>query len=141
MNEREMRRRVPSAWVAVAGTMALFLCEGLLVSGLPEANAETVRRYLPGLYEPFLRMTGEHPAVVPEAAAIEGGKKTRRREADKAMFGGLDADGFSGLLEGRAPEGEKGASPSGEEAGDAGATNVEASGKAEAAPEEHGPVG
>ncbi len=71
MAKLETRRVNPIAHITFAGVVVLIVFEALVIFGVFELQAQTVAKYAPWVYEPFLRLVGEHPDSVPRQAAVE----------------------------------------------------------------------
>lgn len=67
----ETRRINPIARVTFVAVMVLFVFEALVISGLFELKAQTVAKYAPWAYEPFLHLVGEHLESTPRWVAVE----------------------------------------------------------------------
>ena len=71
MNRREARRVNPIAHVTAFAVTVLIVFEITVIAGILELEAQTVAKYTPWAYEPFLRLVGEHPESAQRWAAIE----------------------------------------------------------------------
>lgn len=67
----ETRRINPIARVTFVAVMVLFVFEALVIFGLFELKAQTVAKYAPWAYEPFLHLVGEHLESAPRRVAVE----------------------------------------------------------------------
>ncbi len=68
---QEIRRINPIARVTLVAVIVLFIFEALIISGLFELKAQTVAKYAPWAYEPFLHLVGEHLDSAPRWVAVE----------------------------------------------------------------------
>jgi hypothetical protein len=75
----EKRRTSPLVMITFLTLGVVFVAEVLLIFGVLQMKASTVRRYCPRAYEPFLRLVGEHPAYSPHFAAIVEGEKRKKQ--------------------------------------------------------------
>ena len=90
MDKVKERRVNPIAKVATLAVLVLLVFEGLVIGGVFELKAQTVAKYAPWAYEPFLRLVGEHPDSAPRLAEIEESKE----EPETLIPGGLDISGL-----------------------------------------------
>jgi hypothetical protein len=87
MKEPDYRkRRNPMAHVAtgLVGGVALF--QLVVISGVIEVRGESIRRMAPRLYEPFLKLMGEHPDYRPAWSAM---RQDRTEKVQSISFSGL----------------------------------------------------
>jgi len=70
MGKKQTRRISRIANVTAVAVVALVLFEVVMISGAIELKAQTVAKYAPWAYEPFLRLVGEHPESPPHVAVI-----------------------------------------------------------------------
>lgn len=80
MKDLETRRIVPMSVLAIVVFIVLGVFELLIIGGVLELNAATVKRVAPWAYEPFLKLVGEHPDLNMEAAAPQEEGKGRSGE-------------------------------------------------------------
>ncbi len=71
MGKQETRRRNLIARITLALVLLLIGFEVLVIFGVLELRAQTVAKYAPWAYEPFLRFVGEHPESTPHWATVE----------------------------------------------------------------------
>lgn len=76
MAKLETRRVNPIAHVTFVAVAILIFFEVLIVFGVFELRSQTVAKYAPWAYEPFLRLVGEHPESAPRWASIDKPKET-----------------------------------------------------------------
>lgn len=65
MNNVESRRIVPIARITAGLVVLLVLFEAIMLSGLYEVKASTVKKTAPWFYTTFLKWVGEHPSTRP----------------------------------------------------------------------------
>jgi hypothetical protein len=99
MSQQETRRRNPIAHITLVLVVLLILFEALVIFGVFELKAQTVAKYAPWAYEPFLRLAGEHPESTPRWATVE--EPEEDEEIDSATLGvtGLEASAIPVLVE------------------------------------------
>jgi hypothetical protein len=78
MKTLDTRRTNPISRAAALAVGILILFEALVIGGVFELEAQTVAKYAPWAYEPFLKLVGEHPASKPRGATIEKPKESDR---------------------------------------------------------------
>jgi hypothetical protein len=61
MAERETRRINPIARLTILVLVVLFAFEAFVIFNGVEISAQTIQKYAPWAYEPFLKAVGEHP--------------------------------------------------------------------------------
>jgi len=71
MDKLYTRRVSRLAHFTFLAVLVLVLCEAVMISGALELKAQTVAKYAPWAYEPFLRLVGEHPESSPRGVAAE----------------------------------------------------------------------
>lgn len=71
MDKRNTRRINPVAHFATLAVTALVVFEVLVMAGALELKAQTVAKYAPWAYEPFLKLVGEHPDSAPRLAVVQ----------------------------------------------------------------------
>jgi len=62
--------------MAFIAVLAVGVFEVAVMCGVLELRAQTVAKYAPWAYEPFLRLIGEHPESSPRWAEVEQEKKS-----------------------------------------------------------------
>ena len=77
----------------------LVVFEFLVIFGALELKAQTVAKYAPWAYEPFLRLVGEHPESAPRWASIEETEEKESVEATVAGVTGLEPSAIPILIE------------------------------------------
>ena len=80
MDKLETRRTNPVAHFALLAVAILVVFETLVICGAFELKAQTVEKYAPWAYEPFLRLVGEHPESAPRWVAVERPRKAKPAE-------------------------------------------------------------
>ncbi len=98
MNELETRRINPISRFAMLGVAILVVFEVLVICGVLELKANTVAKYAPWAYEPFIKLVGEHPDSSPRWAMIEE-KKEPATESEEANVTGLEPSAIPLLVE------------------------------------------
>ena len=71
MAKLETRRINPIAHITLAGVIILMVFEAAVIGGILELKAQTIAKYAPWAYEPFIRLVGEHPDSAPLWATVE----------------------------------------------------------------------
>lgn len=71
MAKLETRRVNPIAQITLAAVVILIIFEVLVMGGVLELKSQTVAKYAPWAYEPFLRLVGEHPDSASRWATVE----------------------------------------------------------------------
>lgn len=92
MDKLVTRRTNPISHVAALAVTTLLVCEVLIMVGGLELKAQTVAKYAPWAYEPFLKLVGEHPGSAPRWAAVE--------KADESVASPSTVSGMGGLTPG-----------------------------------------
>jgi hypothetical protein len=78
MAKLETRRINPIAHVTLVAVIVVIVFEVLVIFGVFELKAQTVAKYAPWAYEPFLQLVGEHPESAPRWATVEEPKETKQ---------------------------------------------------------------
>jgi len=99
MDKQETRRINPIAHITAAAVVVLVVFEFLIIFGVFELKAQTVAKYAPWAYEPFLRLVGEHPESAPRWAAVE--EPEEKKAVDMTVVGvtGLEPSAIPVLIE------------------------------------------
>ncbi|MCK4564141.1 MAG: hypothetical protein KAU94_05675 [Verrucomicrobia bacterium] len=90
MAKLETRRINPIAHVTLVVVVIVIVFEVLVIFGLFELKAQTVAKYVPWAYEPFLKLVGEHPESIPRWATVEEPEEAGPTEAVGANMTGLE---------------------------------------------------
>ena len=90
MPKLETRRINPIAHFASLAVVLLVVFEGFVIFGALELDAQTVAKYAPWAYEPFLRLVGEHPESAPRLARVERTREPEPVESTVAGVTGLE---------------------------------------------------
>lgn len=99
MARQEHRRINPIAHIALIAVAVLILFEVLVISGALELKAQTVAKYAPWAYEPFLRLVGEHPESAPRWAIVEEANEEEPAASAVAGVTGLEPSAIPVLIE------------------------------------------
>lgn len=99
MDKRETRRINPIAHIALIAVLLLIIFEMLVIFGAMELRAQTVAKYAPWAYEPFLKLVGEHPDSAPRRAAIEEVEEDEDDLSTVAGVAGLNPSAIPVLIE------------------------------------------
>ncbi len=99
MDKRETRRLNPVAHITLAAVVVLVVFEALVIFGALELRAQTVAKYAPWAYEPFLKLVGEHPESTPHWATIEEPEEDKGVESTVASVTGLEPSAIPVLIE------------------------------------------
>ena len=99
MGKKEKCRINPIAHVTSVAVILLVVFEFLVIFGALELKAQTVAKYAPWAYEPFLRLVGEHPESAPRWASIEETEEKESVEATVAGVTGLEPSAIPVLIE------------------------------------------
>ncbi|MEE9368393.1 MAG: hypothetical protein V3V05_05965 [Pontiella sp.] len=75
MKQVNQRRIVPISVVTIVIFSLLGFFQLFVIAGGYELEASTVKKFAPWVYEPFLKLAGEHPDTRPEWAVDRGGVK------------------------------------------------------------------
>ncbi|MCF7864501.1 MAG: hypothetical protein K9L89_06915 [Kiritimatiellales bacterium] len=82
MGKINTRRINPVSHVAALAVTMLVVFEVLVMAGVLELKAQTVAKYAPWAYEPFLKLIGEHPDSASRwAAAVEESDAGKEKDA------------------------------------------------------------
>lgn len=71
MAKLETRRINPIAHITLVAVIILIIFEALVMGGVLELKTQTVAKYAPWAYEPFLKLVGEHPDSAARWATVE----------------------------------------------------------------------
>lgn len=71
MAKLETRRVNPIAHITLVAVVVLIVFEVLVMGGVLELKSQTVAKYAPWAYEPFLRLVGEHPESASRWVTVE----------------------------------------------------------------------
>ena len=99
MEKQETRRRNPIGHITLVLVVLLIGFEILVISGMFELKAQTVAKYAPWAYEPFLRLVGEHPESTPRWISVEETDVAESVELDVANITGLEPSAIPMLIE------------------------------------------
>ena len=99
MSKLETRRINPIAHIALVAVVILIVLEGLVIFGALELKAQTVARYAPWAYEPFLKLVGEHPESAPRWAVVDEPKEDKPIDPAGVNVTGLDPSAIPVLIE------------------------------------------
>ena len=99
MDKQEKRRINPIAQITLTAVVVLVIFEFLVIFGALELKAQTVAKYAPWAYEPFLRLVGEHPESTPRWASVEEPEEEDAIEATVAGVTGLEPSAIPVLIE------------------------------------------
>ncbi len=100
MKDRETRRTSPLAKITLALVVVVVFLEAFVIFGGLELRAQTVEKYAPWAYEPFLKLVGEHPGSKPRWLAEQ---EASAEEPAVANVAGLAPEAIPQLLETNAP--------------------------------------
>ncbi len=84
MKQIIQKRVVPVSVATLACFALLAVFQLFVLAGGPLTRAATVKRFAPWAYEPFLRLTGEHPDTRP-AWSMAGEKAEKGERSASAM--------------------------------------------------------
>jgi len=99
MDKQETRRINPIAHITVAAVVVLIVFEFLIIFGVFELKAQTVAKYAPWAYEPFLKLVGEHPESAPRWASVEEPEEKETVEMTVVGVTGLEPSAIPVLIE------------------------------------------
>ena len=100
MSKHETKRCNPIAHITLVVVVVLLVFELLVIFGALELKAQTVAKYAPWAYEPFLKLVGEHPESAPRWASVEEPeKKEAVAESMVAGVTGLEPSAIPVLIE------------------------------------------
>ena len=99
MGKQETRRINPIAHIAMVAVVILVVFEVLVIVGALELKAQTVAKYAPWAYEPFLRLVGEHPESAPRWVSVEEPEESEAIESTIVGVTGLDPSAIPVLIE------------------------------------------
>lgn len=99
MKKQETRRINPIAHITLVLVLLLIVLEALVIFGAFELKAQTVAKYAPWAYEPFLRLVGEHPESTPHWASVEEPEEEDAIEATVVGVTGLEPSTIPVLIE------------------------------------------
>jgi hypothetical protein len=98
MDKLDTRRINPISHVATLAVLLLIVFEVLIIFGALELKAQTVAKYVPWAYEPFLRLVGEHPESAPRWAMVEEPEEFEPVEPVVSGVSGLDPSAIPVLM-------------------------------------------
>lgn len=87
MGKINTRRVNPVSHVAALAVTVLVVFEVLVMVGALELKAQTVAKYAPWAYEPFLKLVGEHPDSASRWAAVVKESDADKEDAVDQMAG------------------------------------------------------
>ena len=99
MGKQETGRRNPIAHITLFFVVLLFIFEVSVIAGIFELKAQTVAKYAPWAYEPYLRLIGEHPDSTPRWVTVEEAKEEPAEEIAIANMTGLEPSAIPVLIE------------------------------------------
>lgn len=99
MDKQEKRRINPIAQITLTAVVVLVIFEFLVIFGALELKAQTVAKYAPWAYEPFLRLVGEHPESAPRWASVEEADEEETVDAAVVGVTGLEPSAIPVLVE------------------------------------------
>ncbi len=99
MGKQEKRRLNPIGHITLVLVVLLIFFEALVIFGVFELKAQTVAKYAPWAYEPFLRLIGEHPESTPRWATVEEPEEEEPVELAVASVTGLEPSVIPVLIE------------------------------------------
>lgn len=99
MDKQETRRINPIAHITFVAVAVTVVFEFLVIFGTLELKAQTVAKYAPWAYEPFLRLVGEHPESTPRWASVEEPEGKETVESTVAGVTGLEPSAIPVLIE------------------------------------------
>ena len=98
MAKLETHRINPIAHVTLLVVAIVIVFEVLVIFGLFELKAQTVAKYAPWAYEPFLKLIGEHPESIPRWATVEEPEEADPAAAAEANATGLEPSAIPVLV-------------------------------------------
>ncbi len=99
MKKVETRRVNPIAHITLVLVLLLIAFEALVIFGVLELKAQTVAKYAPWAYEPFLKLVGEHPESAPRWASVEEADENEAAESTIVGVTGLEPSAIPVLVE------------------------------------------
>lgn len=99
MGRSETRRINPLANITIVAVLIVLVFECLVIFGALELKAQSVAKYAPWAYEPFLRLVGEHPDSPPRWAAVEEPEAVDSSATSLAAVTGLEPSVIPVLIE------------------------------------------
>ncbi len=99
MKKVETRRVNPIAHITLVLVLLLIVFEALVIFGVFELKAQTVAKYAPWAYEPFLKLVGEHPESAPRWASVEEADENEAAESTIVGVTGLEPSAIPVLVE------------------------------------------
>lgn len=99
MGKQETGRRNPIAHITLLFVVLLFIFEASVIAGIFELKAQTVAKYAPWAYEPYLRLIGEHPDSTPRWVTVEETEEEPAEEIAIANMTGLEPSAIPVLVE------------------------------------------
>lgn len=99
MSKLETRRINPIAHIALVAVVILIVFEGFVIFGALEMKAQTVARYAPWAYEPFLKLVGEHFESAPRWAVVDDSEEDKLIDAVGVNVTGLNPSAIPVLIE------------------------------------------
>jgi len=94
----ETRRINPIAHITTAVVVVLIAFEAVVIFGVFDLQAQTVAKYAPWAYEPFLKLVGEHPDSAPRRAPVEESDESDPSVAAEANATGLEPSAIPVLV-------------------------------------------
>jgi hypothetical protein len=85
MKDFESRRIMPLGHVAMVAVGVLVVFELAVAGGMVRLPAGIVAKYAPWAYEPFLKMVGEHPDVIPAWVATQKERENPEKTASTGI--------------------------------------------------------
>jgi len=99
MGKQETGRRNPIAHITLFFVVLLFIFEAAVIVGIFELKAQTVAKYAPWAYEPYLRLIGEHPDSTPRWVMVEEAEEEPAEEIAIENMTGLEPSAIPVLIE------------------------------------------
>jgi len=103
MSKLEIHRVSPIAHITLVVVVILIVFEGFVIFGALELRAQTVAKYAPWAYEPFLKLVGEHPESAPRWAVVDESKEDKSIDPVGVNVTGLDPSAIPVLIETNEP--------------------------------------
>ncbi len=96
MKNVEARRTVPISVITLVLFCLMAVLQVFVITGGYELDASSVKKVAPWAYEPFLKITGEHPDTRPEWAV---GANEDEKVAEVIKIGGIRPDAIPVTIE------------------------------------------
>lgn len=98
MDKLDTRRVNPISHFATLAVLLLIIFEVSIICGALELKAQTIAKYAPWAYEPFLKLVGEHPESAPRWATVDEPEESESSESVVSSVTGMEASTIPVLM-------------------------------------------